>query len=86
MKENCPSNAGLLDYGFPGEWWFRGFRLANCIKPGLFCFCCPKISQSKAAWYRLWRSDVCVLNAPSGGIKTCAAVRGSTTLCYGQAD
>ena len=63
-----------------------GFRLANCIKPGLFCFRCPKISQSKAAWYRLWRSDVYVLNVPSGHIKTCAAVRGSTTLCYGQAD
>ena len=33
----------------------------------------------------LCRSDVCVLNVPSGHIKTCAAVRGSTTLYCEQA-
>ena len=31
------------------------------------------------------RSDVCVLNVPSGHIRTCAAVRGSTTLYCEQA-
>ena len=80
-----PANIGLLGYEFPGEggWSFVSGKLHQA---GTVLFRCPKISQSKAAWYRLWRSDVCVLNAPSGGIKTCAAVHGSTTLCYGQAD
>lgn len=43
-------------------------------------FGCTKIRKAKYACGGGWRSDVCVLNVPSGHIRTCAAVRGSTTL------
>ena len=46
MKENCPSNAGLLDYGFPGEWWFRGFTIGKLHQAGNVLF---PLSENKAS-------------------------------------
>ena len=43
-------------------------------------FRCTKIRKSKSAWVMLRWSDVYVLNAPSMGLKTFAAVHGSKTL------
>ena len=57
------------------------FLIGKLHKVGSVLFRCPKIRKAKYACGGVWRSDVCVLNVPSGHIKTCAAVRGSTTLC-----
>ena len=72
-------------YEFPCVGWFWGVTIGKLHQAGTVLFRCPKIRKSKYAWFRLRRSDVCVLNVPSGHIRTCAAVRGSTTLYCEQA-
>ena len=58
-----------------------GVLVASDREPGLGLFRCAKIRKAKYACGGVWRSDVCVLNVPSGHIRTWAAVRGGTTLC-----
>ena len=70
---------------FPCVGWFWGVTIGKLHQAGTVLFRCPKIRKSKYAWFRLRRSDVCVLNVPSGHIRTCAAVHGSTTLYCEQA-
>ena len=72
-------------YEFPCVGWFWGVTIGKLHQAGTVLFRCPKIRKSKYAWFRLRRSDVCVLNVPSGHIRTCAAVHGSTTLYCEQA-
>ena len=60
----------------------RGFLGSSAWRaPFTVLFGCTKIRKAKYACGGVWRSDVCVLNVPSGHIRTWAAVRGSTTLC-----
>ena len=64
----------------------RGFLGSSVWRaPFTVLFGCTKIRKAKYACVGGWRSDVCVLNVPSGHIRTCAAVRGSTTLYCEQA-
>ena len=82
---SCPTNAGLWVIWVSLCRVVLGVTIGKLHQAGTVLFRCPKIRKSKYAWFRLRRSDVCVLNVPSGHIRTCAAVRGSTTLYCEQA-
>ena len=82
---SCPTNAGLWVIWVSLCRVVLGVTIGKLHQAGTVLFRCPKIRKSKYAWFRLRRSDVCVLNVPSGHIRTCAAVPGSTTLYCEQA-
>ena len=82
---SCPTNAGLWVIWVSLCRVVLGVTIGKLHQAGTVLFRCPKIRKSKYAWFRLRRSDVCVLNVPSGHIRTCAAVHGSTTLYCEQA-